>query len=70
MKKVLMVFFGVILCFSLTACDLSFNKDGGEVIANLTQLPTPIITEVKDNYVYWDEVPNASSYVIKINNYH
>ncbi len=69
MKKVLMVFFGVILCFSLTACDLSFNKDGGEVIANLTQLPTPIITEVKDNYVYWDEVPNASSYVIKINNY-
>lgn len=51
----------------LTACNLSYGGDGGEIVAKLTQLPTPTIREVIDDYVYWDEVPNASSYTIKIN---
>ncbi len=69
MKKILFSILGFFTCIALTACDLSFNKDSGEVIANLTQLPTPNLTEVIDNYVYWEDIPNASSYVVKINNY-
>lgn len=69
MKKVFSVFLCLFICWSLTACDLSFNKDGGEIVANLTQLPSPTLTEIVDDYIYWEEVPNASSYVVKINNY-
>lgn len=53
----------------LSGCSSSFDKNSGEVDANLTKLPTPTITEVLNNYVYWNEVPNASSYTIKINSY-
>ena len=67
MKKILSILLGIIFCFSFTGCELSFDKDGGEIVTNLTQLPTPTNIEVYDDYVYWDEVPNASSYVIKIN---
>ncbi len=57
-------------CFIVSSCDLSFDKDGGEVVTNLTALPTPINVRVGiDNYIYWDEVPNASSYIVKINDY-
>ncbi len=69
MKKLFVVFLAVLLCLNLIACDLSFNKDGGEVAANLTKLPTPVIKNVVNDYVYWEEVPNASSYIVKINDY-
>lgn len=55
------------LCFTLTACEFSFDPNGGEVVSKLTKLPTPNIVEIRDDYVYWEEVPNASSYVIQIN---
>lgn len=60
MKKMcfILVVFISILC--LTSCDVNSNPN---------QLPPPVIREVKDNYVYWDEVPNTNSYTIKINNY-
>ena len=69
MKKFLAVFLVLAMCLTLASCDLSIDENGGELVSNLTQLPTPTITEVRNNYVYWNEVPNASSYVIKINNY-
>ena len=69
MKKIIALLFGFLTCFCLTACGPSSNVDGGEVVANLTQLSIPTLIEVVDNYVYWEEVPNASSYVVKINNY-
>lgn len=69
MKKLLVVFLSVLLCLNLIACDLSFDKDGGEITTNLTKLPTPVIKSVENDYVYWEEVPNASSYIVKINDY-
>lgn len=67
-SKWLIVLIGV-LCLNLTACELSFDGNGGKVASELTKLPTPVISSVENGYVYWEEVPNASSYVIKINNY-
>ena len=69
MKKLLVVFLSVLLCLNLIACDLSFDKDGGEITTNLTKLPTPVIKSVENDYVFWEEVPNASSYIVKINDY-
>ena len=64
MKKLLAIILSFLCCFILVACD--FN---GEVVGNTTQLPTPTIKEVLNDYVYWEEVPNASSYLVKINDY-
>lgn len=69
MKKIPVIIFVLLMCFTFSACDWSIDKDGGEMVMNLTQLPTPAVTEIRDDYVYWQEVPNASSYVIKINNF-
>lgn len=69
MKKTLIILLSFLACLSLVACDISFDKDAGEVAANLTQLPTPTISEVLNDCVYWEEVPNASSYLVKINSY-
>lgn len=70
MKKTIIIVFTCLFSVGLSACSLKYYGDGGEVITNLTALPTPINVRVEsDNYVYWDEVPNASSYMIKINDY-
>lgn len=70
MKKYFKICLLMTTCFIVSSCDLSFDKDGGEVVTNLTALPTPINVRVgMDNYIYWDEVPNASSYIVKINDY-
>lgn len=70
MKKTIIIVFACLFSVGLSACSLKYYGDGGELITNLTALPTPINVRVEsDNYVYWDEVPNASSYVIKINGY-
>ncbi|NLE06582.1 MAG: hypothetical protein GX638_17495, partial [Crenarchaeota archaeon] len=62
-----------ILCFlsilNLTSCSINLDKNGGEIVANLTKLPTPEIKEVSENIVYWDKIENASSYSISINSY-
>ena len=68
-KAIILIICIAILCLVFSACELSLNKDGGDAIAQLTQLPEPNLIEIVDNYVYWEEVPNASSYVVKINNY-
>ncbi len=68
MKKTLLLPL-TFMALTLTSCDFSFNGNSGEIVGQLTSLPTPSIREVSNDYVYWDEVPNASSYVIKINNY-
>lgn len=67
MKKIktLMLF---IASFGLFSCGVDGPAGLGSYV-NLTELPTPTIREVSSNYVYWDEVPNASSYVLKINDY-
>lgn len=67
MKKKLLMLFSLLLCCALSSCDFDSSNISG--IQEVTKLPTPNIREVLDNYVYWDEVPNASSYVIKINSY-
>lgn len=67
MKKFLTLFLSLIVCIPFSACSFSFDKNGGDLVSNLTKLPTPTITEVHDDYVYWNEVPNASSYIIRIN---
>ena len=67
MKKFFAMLLGVIFCFSFTACQLSVAKNGGEIIANLTELPAPSNITVVEDYIHWDEVPNASAYVVKIN---
>ncbi len=67
MKKKLLMLFSLLLCSALSSCDFDSNNISG--IQEVTKLPTPNIREVLDNYVYWDEVPNASSYIIKINSY-
>lgn len=67
MKKFLTLFLSLIVCITFSACRFSLDKNGGDLVSNLTKLPTPTITEVHDDYVYWNEVPNASSYVIRIN---
>ena len=59
MKKLIAILLGVVFCFSFVGCG---DGDGG-----VTQLPAPINIEAHEDYIYWDEVPNASSYVIKIN---
>ncbi len=73
MKKIIsfvMVLLLILSSFSLIGCDISVDEDGGEIVSRLTALPAPVNIRVeKDNYVYWDEVPNANSYVVKINNY-
>lgn len=60
MKKMYFILIFFISIFCLTSCDISSNP---------SKLPTPLIRDVKDNYVYWDEVPNANSYILKINDY-
>ena len=68
MKKL----FAIILSFAIslaTGCSFNFDGNTGDATANLTKLPTPTVTEVVDGYVYWEEVSNASSYVVKINSY-
>ena len=73
MKKWIVSFFALLitLCslIGLASCKVSVDENGISAIENFTKLPAPNIVEVKDNYVYWEEVPNASSYLIKINNY-
>ncbi len=54
--------------FGLFSCGVDGPAGLGSYV-NLTELPTPTIREVSNNYIYWDEVPNASSYVLKINDY-
>lgn len=49
------------LCLILTACNEDFNNP------LLEKLETPNVVEIVNDYVYWKEVPNASSYVIQIN---
>lgn len=63
MKKLLFLS-SCILFLGLTSCSIN----GNTVDVAVTALPAPINVRVEnDNYVYWDEVPNASSYVLKIN---
>lgn len=66
MKKILI--FLILLTTFLTGCSFSTNGKEGEIIAKATALPTPLNVRVYNNYIYWDEVPNANSYIIKINN--
>lgn len=68
-KNKLLSIIVLVLCLSLTACDLSIDGDGGNITAELTKLPTPVISSIENGYIYWNEVANASSYVVKINNY-
>ncbi|MBQ7340008.1 MAG: hypothetical protein IJW43_04050 [Clostridia bacterium] len=69
MKRFLAFFLIICTCFSITGCSVNFDGNTGEMTNNATKLPTPNITRVSENYVYWEEVPNASSYVLKINSY-
>lgn len=67
MKKLLALILGLTIFTTFSACSFSFDKNGGEAVSNTTKLPAPTVTGVFDDYIYWDEVPNASSYLIKIN---
>lgn len=71
MKKIIKnLLFFTFFPLILSGCGVSYGGDGGEVIINITSLPSPSSVRVEsDNYVYWDEVPNASSYIVKINGY-
>jgi len=49
----------LILLFSMVSC-------GTGDLPELTKLSVPEITEIHDNTVNWNSVPNAASYVVKI----
>jgi len=55
-KRLICLVISTVMLVSFCAC-------GG----GLPALDVPVITSVRDGYVYWDEVPGANSYVIKIN---
>lgn len=66
MRKNYVLLAGCVLSLGLSACTLN----GNSIDVNITALPSPINVRVEnDEYVYWDEVPNASSYTLKINNF-
>ncbi len=68
LKKFLSLFIMIIVSFSLTACDFSFNGQHGEIINNLTNLSAPIVNEnISDNTVRWSSVANADAYIVNMN---
>lgn len=70
LKKFLSLIIMIIVSFSLTACDFSFNGDAGEIIPNTTKLVAPTSIRVENNVVYWNAVENAGSYIVQVGTEH
>ena len=67
MKKIKLLLTCILSAITLSACNLIDNESDQ---FKITALSTPKNIRVdSDDYVYWDEIPNATSYMIKINNY-
>lgn len=60
MKKILGILLSVVLLFTFAACDKGGNGDP-------QQLSAPANVRLTEGVIYWDEVPNAQSYVITYN---
>lgn len=67
-KAIVTIIFIVTICLALTACDISLNGNGGQIVSQLTQLSAPGDLYVEDNIVKWKSVANADSYIISMNN--
>lgn len=66
LKKFLSLFIMIIVSFSLTACDFSFNGNTGDIVSNTTKLVAPTSIRVENNVVHWNAVENAGSYIVQV----
>lgn len=72
MKKILAIILGVMICFTFSACDLSFDKDGGEKMTN--QEAANKAQELRIGYAYnfvddkyFDVTKSSANSVIDLN---
>lgn len=60
------------IAVALGAGGCSLGLGGAEIsikVDELTALPAPTNLHVENDYIYWDEVPNASSYIVRVNSW-
>lgn len=68
MKKLFLTCMLLLFCCTLSSCSFISNGENGTK-EKIVPLSVPEIKEINNGYIYLNEVPNASSYVVEINSY-